>query len=56
VFFAQKIDLTNVTSEVSESHPQLTRASVITQLTVIDGYGRAPHGDPSIIVVWLRRQ
>jgi hypothetical protein len=35
VFFAQKVDLTNVTSAVSR--PQLTRA--ITQLNVIEGYG-----------------
>ncbi|KAI0270250.1 hypothetical protein BGY98DRAFT_1100800 [Russula aff. rugulosa BPL654] len=34
VFFAQKIDLTNVTSAVS--HPQLTHA--ITQLNIIKGY------------------
>ena len=33
-FFAQKVDLTNMTSAVS--HPQLTRA--ITQLNVIEGY------------------
>lgn len=37
VFFAQKVELTNVTSAVSR--PQLTRA--ITQLNVIGGYG--PH-------------
>ena len=36
VFFAQKIDLTNVTSAVSRP-PQLTR--VITQLNVIECYG-----------------
>ena len=35
VFFAQKVDLSNVTSAVSR--PQLTRA--ITQLNVIEGYG-----------------
>ena len=35
VFFAQKVELTNVTSAVS--HPQLTRA--VTQLNVIEGYG-----------------
>ena len=35
VFFAQKVDLTNVTSAVSR--PQLTRG--ITQLNVIEGYG-----------------
>ena len=35
VFFAQKVDLTNVTSAVSR--PQLTRA--ITQLNAIEGYG-----------------
>lgn len=35
VFFAQQVDLTNVTDAVS--HPQLTGA--ITQLNVIEGYG-----------------
>ena len=35
VFFAQKVDLTNLTSAVSR--PQLTRA--ITQLNVIEDYG-----------------
>jgi hypothetical protein len=35
VYFAQKVELTNVTSAVSR--PQLTRA--ITQLSVIEGYG-----------------
>ena len=35
VYFAQKVDLTNVTSAVSR--PQLT--SAITQLNVIEGYG-----------------
>ena len=34
VFFAQKVDFTNMTSAVSR--PQLTRA--ITQLNVIEGY------------------